>query len=563
MCVCVTDDMPSSGTRESGTTDPMAIVSDDIVSSEHEVYTSDTTSTDDDDFQPFALPDVVVEPADGHLVGDLPLAVIHAPVPFTAYHVVDMPLDVFSDDDVDLFGEDPLKDDFEGKAHIAAGDLLLLADAPAQVAPVHSPVLDSFESVASAPSHTQGVQHHSHDTDPDMESSAAPAPAPSFDFDHDVDDDSNLVFPPGFDPDHNIESIHLDQPMEDPVAPVDPVFADPADFDMEFDDPEPTMAPEPVAAPDPALEYDLDHADAPTFAPFNDDIPVDDHPFVVPLLVDEHTAIDAHVDAPHVADIPADPVLAPLPDPVPVMFDRAPFATHIDPRYAHTHNGWIDDDDDFPPFVVPVTPPVAPVAAPVLVPTDVPLIPTHTTDVHRTDLPITFLQDIPPLRLGEGSSYQPFGHAPFMTGRDQFVPQFSHHTIVPTAAPFTAPSFAPSSEPFLWSAPPIMPPFDPYHPYHMGYTTEDILRSFMIQQEALTRRVQELERAQRLPCQCQTPPAVPHPPRPLSPDYAARFWTPEQHIAYLLRSHRAMEGDWLHMRPLLFSHFPPPPPPSA
>ncbi|KAJ0902047.1 hypothetical protein HanPSC8_Chr08g0332451 [Helianthus annuus] len=355
--------MPSSGTGESDTTDPMAIVSDDIVSSEHEVYTSDTTSTDDDDFQPFALPDVVAEPADGHLVGDLPLAVIPAPVPLAAYPVVDKPLDVVSDDDVDLFEEDPL----EGEVHIPAGDILLLADAPAEEAPVHSPVPDSFESVASVPSHTQGVQHHSHDTDPDMASSAAPAPAHRFEFDHGVDDDSDPVFPTGFDPDLDIEFIHLDKPMEDPVAPVDPEIADPADFDMEFVEPEPAMAPEPVIAPDPALEHDPVHADAPVVAPFIDDIPVDDHPVVAPPLVDDHVAIDAHVDAPLLLEDPvvapalatpvADlPVVAPHPDPMPVMFDRAPFATHIDPRYAHTHNGWIDDDDDFPPFVVPVTP---------------------------------------------------------------------------------------------------------------------------------------------------------------------------------------------------------------
>ena len=44
--------MLSSCTRKMDTTNPMAIVSDDIVSSEHEVYISDTTGTDDDDFQP-------------------------------------------------------------------------------------------------------------------------------------------------------------------------------------------------------------------------------------------------------------------------------------------------------------------------------------------------------------------------------------------------------------------------------------------------------------------------------------------------------------------------------
>ncbi|XP_021995422.1 cell surface glycoprotein 1-like [Helianthus annuus] len=284
--------MPSSGTGESDTTDPMPIVSDDMVSSEHEVYTLDTTSTNDDDFQPFALPDVVVEPADGPIAGDLPLAVIPAPVPLVAYPVIDMPLDVVADDDVDLSDEDPLGDDFEGEAHIAAGDLLLLADAPAEEAPVHSPVPDSFESVASAPSHAQGVQHYSHDTDPDMASSAAPAPAPSLAFDHDIDDDSDPIFPPGFDPDHDIEFVHLDQPMEDPVAPVHPVFADPADFEMDFDDPEPAVALEPVDAPDPALEHDPIHVDALAIAPLADDIPVDDHPIVAPLLEDEH-AVDA------------------------------------------------------------------------------------------------------------------------------------------------------------------------------------------------------------------------------------------------------------------------------
>uniref|UniRef100_A0A251TK80 Uncharacterized protein n=1 Tax=Helianthus annuus TaxID=4232 RepID=A0A251TK80_HELAN len=555
MCVCVTDIMSSSDTGESDTTDPMVIVSDDIVSSEHEVYTSDTTSTDDDDFQPFVLPDVVAEPADGHIAGDLPLAVIPAPVPLAAYPVIDMLLDIVSDDDVDLFEEDPLEDNVEGEALIAAGDILLLADAPTEETPVHSPVPDSFESVASSPSHTHRVQHHSHDPDPDMASSAAPVPAHSFEFDHDVDDDSDPVFPPGFDPDHDIEFVHLDQPLEDPVAPVDPLFADPADFEMEFVDPEPAVAPEPVVAPDPALEHDPVHADAPVVAPFIDDLPVDDHPIVAPPLVDDH-AIDAHVDAPLLLE---DPIVAPLPDPVPVMFDRAPFATHIDPRYAHTRNGWIDDDDDYPPFVVPVTPPVAPVSAPASAPIDVPLLPTHTPDARRTDLPITFLQDIPPPRPGEGSSRQPFGHTPFMSGGDQFVPQISH----PTVAPFTVPSFAPPSEPFLWTTPPIMPPSDPYHPYHVGYSTEDILRSFMIQQEALTRRIQELERARRPPCHCKTPPAVSHPPRPLSPDSVARFWTPEQQIAYLMRSHRTMGEDWLHMRRLLFSRFPPPPPPSA
>ncbi|KAF5813673.1 hypothetical protein HanXRQr2_Chr03g0101531 [Helianthus annuus] len=129
----------------------------------------------------------------------------------------------------------------------------------------HSPVPDLCESVASASLRTRGVQHHSHDADPDMASSAAPVPAHSFEFDHDIENDP--VFPPGFDPDHDMEFIHLDQPLEDSVVPIDPMFDDPADFEIEFVDPEPAVAPEPGVAPDPALEHDSDHADAPSVAP--------------------------------------------------------------------------------------------------------------------------------------------------------------------------------------------------------------------------------------------------------------------------------------------------------
>ncbi|XP_022040531.1 proline-rich protein 36-like [Helianthus annuus] len=420
--------MPSSSdTGVSDTLDPMAMVSDDKIPSEREVYTSDTTNTEDDDFQPFALPDVGVEPTDGLPARDLPLAVIPAPIPLAAFPVVDMPLDVVSDDDIDLFEGDP-------------------PEAPVEELPVGSPVPDSFESVASASLHIQGVQHHSSNADPDMALSAAPAPSHEFEFDHEVDDDFDPVFPPDFDPDQEIEFIHLDQPLEAPVAPIEPLFDVPADFDMDLVDPEPFMAPEPIIAPDPALEHDPVHDDAPAFVP-----PITDPPVVAPSLVD-------------------DPVVdAPLPDPVPVLIDRAPFAAHIDPRYANTQNGWIDDDDDYPPYMLLVTPPAAPVSAP----TDIPLFPLHTTDAHRTDLPITFLQDIPPPRPGKGSSRQPPVSAPPMLSSPfPFTSQFPHVT------PPTAPSFIPSSEPFLWTTSPIMPLSDPYHPYHVGYSTEGILTSF-------------------------------------------------------------------------------------
>ncbi|KAJ0442789.1 hypothetical protein HanRHA438_Chr16g0760181 [Helianthus annuus] len=425
--------------------------------------------------------------------------VIPAPIPLAAFPVVDAPLDVVSDDGIDLFEEGPPEDDYEGGAPIDADVILPIAEAPVEELLVGSPVPDSLESVASASLHDQGVQHHSSDADPDMAMSAAPGPSHEFEFDHEVDDDFDPVFPPDFDPEQEIEFIHMDQPLEAPVAPIDPLFNIPADFDLDLVDPEPDR----VLDDAPAVA--LPDMGAPAIAPLVDDIPIADLPIVAPPAVD-------------------DPVVdAPLPDPMPVLFDSAPFAAHIDPRYADTRNGWIEDDDDYPPFVLPVTPPVAPVSAP----TDIPLFHPHTTDAHRTDLPITFLQDIPPPRPGEGSSRQPpVSVPPVLSSSFPFMPQF------PPVAPPTAPSFIPSSEPFLWTTPPVMPLSDPYHPFHVGYTTEDILASLQLQQDALSRRIQELERAPPPPCHCQTPFAAPHTPRPLSPDSDVRFLTFEQQIAY-------------------------------
>ncbi|XP_022032211.1 proline-rich extensin-like protein EPR1 [Helianthus annuus] len=170
---------------------------------------------------------------------------------------------------------------------------------------------------------------------------------------------------------------------------------------------EPLVAPEPVLAHDPLPVHDPIPVDASVVAP-----PVVDIPVVAPPVV------DAPVIAPPVVDIPV--VVAPLPDPAPVFVDRAPFATHVDPRYADTRNGWIEDDD-YPPFVIPVTPPAAPVFAPL----DVPQFHPHVFDVHRMDLPITFLQDIPPPRPGEGPSTQQHDHMPPMSAALPFMPPFA------------------------------------------------------------------------------------------------------------------------------------------
>ncbi|KAM0011828.1 hypothetical protein Hdeb2414_s0059g00760521 [Helianthus debilis subsp. tardiflorus] len=413
--------MDSSGTGDTDTTGPMPITSDDLESSEHEVHTSDVTSTDKDDFQPFALPDAVVEPADGPFAGDLPLVVIPAPIPLASYPALDILFDADADDYVDLFDDEPLEDDVQGEALLAAGDPLLLADAPAEESPAHSPVPDSFESVASAPSHTQSAQHFSHGSDPDRASSAAPAP--SFVFYHDLDEDSDPVFPPGFDPDQDIEFIPMDQPMEDladPVDPIDPAFADHADFEMAFDDPEPAMALEPG----------------------------------------DHVVAADHVDPPLIADVPVDPLVAPHLDYMHVQFDRALFEAHIDPRDEHAQHGWIDADDELPP------------------------IPPQVPDARHIDFSFSIPQFTPPARPGEGSSAHPFGHVPVSI---PVVPQFS--TAIPPVPPFSVPPFDPASEPFLWTSPPIMPPSDPYHPFHMGYSIEDVLMSFVVQQEALTWRI--------------------------------------------------------------------------
>ncbi|KAM0000877.1 hypothetical protein Hdeb2414_s0402g00886691 [Helianthus debilis subsp. tardiflorus] len=407
-----------------------------------------------------------------------------------------MLLDADVDDDVDFFDDEPLEDDIEGEALLADSGLLLLADAPAEESPAHSPVPNSFESVASAPSHTHDAQHFSHGSDPDTASSAAP----SFAFDHDIEEDSDPVFPPGFDQDQDIEFIPLDQPMEDPVDPVDPAFADHADFEMAFDDPEPAMALELVAAHDPMFEHDPIHAGAPIVDPV-----IDDHPIDAPLLEGHHVVAADHIDAPLIADVPADPLVAPLLDPMPVQFDRALFKAHVDPRDEHAQNGWIDADDELPP------------------------IPPHTTDARHIDSSFSFAQYTPPARPGEGSSAHPFGHVPTSV---PVIPQFP--STIPPVPPFSVPPFDPASEPFLWTSPPVMPPSDPYHPFHMGYSIEDVLMSFVVQQEALTLRIQELERARLPQCQCQgqTHPAHLQPPRLLLPLTLALRWPSSLELLY-------------------------------
>ncbi|XP_022003125.1 proline-rich protein 36-like [Helianthus annuus] len=420
--------MSSSKSRVSDTIDPMAIVSDDEIATDPEVFTSDTTSDDDDDFQPFALLDFGddIPLADGFPDGDLLLVPIPAPFPLVAFPLEDLPLDAMSDDDIDLFIEGPPEGARDDGAPVDDDVVIPLAEIPVDdvvvvpldkipvtdvivVSLVEIPVdeissdcsgPDSFESVSSTTLHALGLQRYPTDPDSDTTMSAAP------------------VFPHDFDLEHEIEFVPDEQPFE---APVDPDKI-PTDIELAPADPEPMIAPKPIPAHDPLPEHDPATVDIPIIAP-------------------------------------------PLPYPVPAPVDRAPFAAQIDPRYAFTHNGWIEDEDGLPPFVRPVTPPPAPLHAPI----DISQFHPHVSDTHRTNLPITFLQDIPPPRPGEGPSSQQPSHIPSMSAADPFMPQFTH------TAPFAS---TPTGKPLIWFPPNTMLVSDPYHPSHYsGYTRDDLLLS--------------------------------------------------------------------------------------
>ncbi|XP_022007375.1 BCL-6 corepressor-like protein 1 [Helianthus annuus] len=276
-----------------GVSDPVPVDSDDPMHSDPEVYTSDTDSTDDDGFQPFALPDFGddIQLADGIPAGDPPLAEIPALIPFAALPVEDLPLDVVSDDDVDLF-EGPPEDAHEGGAPIADDVALPLVESPDMEAHSYSSVPDSFESVASS------------------------IPPLGFGFFPRIVDDEDI--------DMEDELVLEEQPAEAPFLPDDQILDMPADHQPALVDPEPDIVPEPVPALDPV------HADAPVFIP-----PVIDAPAIPPPVME--IPVMAPLPDPVFVELP---VIAPLfPDSTPVHADHAPFATHIDPRFADTLNG--------------------------------------------------------------------------------------------------------------------------------------------------------------------------------------------------------------------------------
>ncbi|KAM0019367.1 hypothetical protein Hdeb2414_s0026g00684671 [Helianthus debilis subsp. tardiflorus] len=186
------------------------------------------------------------------------------------------------------------------------------------------------------------------------------------------------------------------------------------------------------------------------------------------------------------------------------------------------------------------------------------------SDVHRIELPIVFLQDIPEPRpeestLGQHSSYDPFASTAFPP-----IPQTA------SFAPFTS---TPLGEPFRWFPPYTMPILDPYNPSNYGgYTWDELLLSFQLQFDVLSRRVLELVLTPHPPpCPCQSTFVPPHSsPSPFAHPYAAfapfqsfdaRFLTVKQQISYLLCRVYELEEELANVRSLLF--FPPPPPPSV
>ncbi|XP_021979759.1 skin secretory protein xP2-like [Helianthus annuus] len=312
--------MPSSS--DSGVSDkidPLVITSDDEMATDQEVYTLDTTSTDEDDFQPFALPDVGddLPLADGLLDGDLPLVQIPTPLPLAA---------VPGDQD----GGAPMDDDIP-PADIPVDDPVV--EVPDMEVPSDSSGPDSFESVSSSTFHALGLQRYPTDTDTDTVMFEAPVPQLGLGFIPD--------FPHDFDSDQEVEFIPEEQPAEAPILPDDRLLDIPADYELAHVDPEPVLAPGPVLA--------------------HDHLPVHD-PILVDATVVAPPVVDVPVIAPSVADVPV--VISPLPDPAPVFVDRAPFATQDIPPPRPGEGPSTQQHDHMPPMTAAFSfmPPFAPAA---------------------------------------------------------------------------------------------------------------------------------------------------------------------------------------------------------
>ncbi|KAF5782437.1 hypothetical protein HanRHA438_Chr11g0508471 [Helianthus annuus] len=199
--------MSSSESGLSEDHDPMAVVSDDEIAPDPEVFTSDTEndpdmlSDDEDDFQPFALPDfgdntpfadgvpvddifAIPIPIHDHLIighpdGEHHVVPILDVVPLFAVPHEDLPFDDLDVNYFDIFtGDHPVGDQGDGVL-----DDVIVLDIPSPVVSIidissnssmHS-VADSFESVTSLALQAKGLRLYATDLDDEDTMSTTPS----------------------------------------------------------------------------------------------------------------------------------------------------------------------------------------------------------------------------------------------------------------------------------------------------------------------------------------------------------------------------------------------------
>ncbi|KAM0019469.1 hypothetical protein Hdeb2414_s0025g00656271 [Helianthus debilis subsp. tardiflorus] len=188
--------MSSSDSRLPGDPGPMAVVPNDEVMPEPEIFTSDSESDpemmsyDNDELQPFALPGfgddlplndgipdedlftapipVHDHPIIDHPDGEHVVAPILGPIPLMTFPLEDLPLDDLIDIDVDLFVNDPF-DDAHGDGELDEDVVAVpLFEIPVGgISPDTSLhyVPNSFRSVISSALQADGLRHYATDSD--------------------------------------------------------------------------------------------------------------------------------------------------------------------------------------------------------------------------------------------------------------------------------------------------------------------------------------------------------------------------------------------------------------
>ncbi|KAJ0434915.1 hypothetical protein HanIR_Chr17g0887351 [Helianthus annuus] len=264
--------------------------------SEPEILTSDRESdsgmmTDDnDDFQPFALPNLgddtpttdgipdedpfaISIPVHDHLIVDRPndehdVAPILAPIPLVAIPLEDLPFDDLIDVDVDLLVDGPF-DDAHGAERLDEDTVTIpVFEIPGfEISPDTSlhPVSDSFESVTSSALQAVGLRRHATGSDDDIAMSATLSPLhelrPGLKPDL-VPDDQRVGAPADPKPLPDRDPIPFGIPD---IAPLIPDLA-PTTIDPPVVEPlVPPPAPAPAdVAPFHSMESDLRRVDLPT-----------------------------------------------------------------------------------------------------------------------------------------------------------------------------------------------------------------------------------------------------------------------------------------------------------